>query len=103
MRHFYGPFLKSLIEDEQDEKNDKGASSMSWEAWFTLGITGLGIAALIREVLAPDLIFLGLLALLLAARVLTPEEALVGFANPGVRIYWSAVCSCRCTTTYRRS
>jgi len=55
---------------------------MSWEAWFTLGITGLGVAALMREVLAPDLIFLGLLALLLTAGVLTPEEALAGFANP---------------------
>jgi len=84
VRHFYRPFLNSRIEDAQDEKNEKVAGSMSWEAWFTLGITGLGIAALIREVLAPDLIFLGLLALLLAARVLTPEEALVGFANPGV-------------------
>ena len=52
---------------------------MSWEAWFTLGIIGLGIMALIREVLAPDLIFLGLLALLLAAGIVTPEEALVGF------------------------
>ena len=57
---------------------------MSWEAWFTLGITGLGIVALVREVLAPDVIFLGLLALLLAAGILTPEEALVGFANPGI-------------------
>ena len=55
---------------------------MSWDAWFTLGLIGLGIVALVREVLAPDLIFLGLLAVLLVAGILTPEEAFVGFANP---------------------
>ena len=57
---------------------------MSWEAWFTLGMTGLGIVALIREVLAPDLIFLGVLAILLTVGIVTPEEALVGFAKPGI-------------------
>ncbi len=55
---------------------------MSWDAWFTFGLIGLGIVALVREVLAPDLIFLGLLAVLLVTGILTPEEAFVGFANP---------------------
>jgi di/tricarboxylate transporter len=54
---------------------------MSWEAWFTLGVVTLGILALIREVLAPDLIFIGILAALLACGILSPEEALAGFAN----------------------
>ena len=57
---------------------------MSWEAWFTLGVVVLGMVALIREMFAPDLIFLGLLALLIVAGVLSPEEALVGFSNTGM-------------------
>lgn len=57
---------------------------MSWEAWFTLTVVTLGVAALIREVLAPDLIFLGVLAVLLVSGILSPQEALAGFANPEV-------------------
>jgi di/tricarboxylate transporter len=57
---------------------------MSWEAWFTLGVITLGMVALIREMFAPDLIFLGLLALLIVAGILSPEEALVGFSNTGM-------------------
>ncbi len=57
---------------------------MSWEAWLTLGIVALGVGALIREMLAPDLIFLGMLAILIVSGVLSPEEALVGFSNPGM-------------------
>src|SRR5688572_11275130 len=54
---------------------------MNWEAWFTLGVITLGILALIREILAPDLIFIGILSTLLACGILSPEEALAGFAN----------------------
>lgn len=57
---------------------------MSWEAWFTLTVVTLGVAALIREVLAPDLILLGILAVLLVSGILSPQEALAGFANPAV-------------------
>jgi di/tricarboxylate transporter len=57
---------------------------MGWEAWFTLGVVALGVMVLIREVFAPDLIFLGLLAILLVMGILSPEEALVGFSNPGM-------------------
>ena len=74
---------------------------MSWEAWFTLGMTGLGIVALIREVLAPDLIFLGVLAILLTVGIVTPEEALVGFAKPGIVSIGAPVCCCRRLTTHR--
>lgn len=55
---------------------------MNWEAWFTLVTVGLGMLALIRDVLAPDLIFVGLLALLLVTGILSPAEALAGFSNP---------------------
>jgi di/tricarboxylate transporter len=57
---------------------------MSWEAWFTLTVVTFGVVALIREVLAPDLIFLGVLAVLLVSGILSPQEALAGFANPEV-------------------
>src|SRR5215831_10855425 len=57
---------------------------MSWAAWFTLGVVVSGVGAPIREVLAPDFIFLGMLAVLSVGGVLSPEEALIGFANPGV-------------------
>lgn len=57
---------------------------MSWEGWFTLGVVVLGVGALIWEMLAPDFIFLGLLAVLVVSGVLSPEEALVGFSNPGM-------------------
>lgn len=40
------------------------------------------LIALVRELFAPDLIFVGVLAILLAARIISPEEAFVGFANP---------------------
>jgi di/tricarboxylate transporter len=57
---------------------------MGWEAWFTLGVVALGVVALVRELFTPDLIFLGLLSVLLVAGILSPEEALVGFSNPGM-------------------
>ena len=57
---------------------------MSWAAWFTLSVVTLGVGALIWEILAPDFIFLGMLAVLIVSGVLSPEEALVGFANPGM-------------------
>ncbi|MGH7962121.1 MAG: SLC13 family permease, partial [Candidatus Binatia bacterium] len=57
---------------------------MNWEAWFTLAVVALGAGALIRGLLAPDLIFVGMLALLLVAGIVSPQEALVGFSNPEV-------------------
>ena len=57
---------------------------MGWDAWFTLGVVVLGIGALVRDVLAPDLIFLGMLAVLLVSGILSPGEALAGFSNPEV-------------------
>jgi di/tricarboxylate transporter len=58
---------------------------MTAEAWISLGVT-LGIFVALQRVrgIPPDLLFLfGLLAVT-AAGVITPEEALRGFANPVV-------------------
>lgn len=57
---------------------------MPWEAWFTLGVIGALIVALVREVLRVDLTVLSALGLLLVAGVVTPIEAFSGFADPAV-------------------
>lgn len=57
---------------------------MNWQAWLTIGVVGCGIAALLCDLLAPDLVFLAMLAVLLASGVLSSQEALAGFANPEV-------------------
>jgi di/tricarboxylate transporter len=57
---------------------------MQWQAAVTLGVFLLvfGLLALTR--IGPDLVMLGGLTLLLTARVLTVDEALIGFANESV-------------------
>ena len=55
--------------------------TMSWAAWFTISVVVLGVGVLIWEVLALDLIFLGMLAVLIVSGILSPEEVLVGFSN----------------------
>ncbi len=57
---------------------------MSWQAWLTLGLIGgvFGVLAFTRY--TADVVVLAALGLLLAAGVLTPEQALAGFANEGL-------------------
>jgi len=50
----------------------------------TMGVLALMIIALARELLAPDVILGTALAILMAAGILTPGEALHGFANEGL-------------------
>lgn len=57
---------------------------MSWEAIFTFSLIVIGIIVLIRDVFTPDLVFLGILASLMAVGILSPAEAFVGFSNPEV-------------------
>ena len=57
---------------------------MAWDAWFTLAVVVVGIGALMRDLLAPDLIFVGMLAVLLASGIVSPQEAFVGFSNPEI-------------------
>jgi di/tricarboxylate transporter len=56
---------------------------LGWQGYATLGITGLVLAALVRDV-APDAVFLGALVLLALLGVITPGEAFAGFSNEGV-------------------
>ncbi|MCG8589671.1 MAG: SLC13 family permease [Proteobacteria bacterium] len=57
---------------------------MEWQGWYTLAIVVLALAAMIREIAAPDLVMMAALFGLAAAGVLTPSETFAGFANPAV-------------------
>jgi len=59
-------------------------SSLDWQAWATLGIILMMMAALMRGLARPDMIFLSALGLLLAGGILPPAEAFSGFSNPAV-------------------
>lgn len=57
---------------------------MSWEAWFTLGVVALCFGLLARNRTPPDITMAGGLTLLLVSGVVTPAQALAGFANEGM-------------------
>lgn len=67
---------------------------MNWEAWFTLALIGLMVAAMLRHMAGPDTVMLGGLTVLMVMRVVsqqwlgrtesgfpTPEQAFAGFAS----------------------
>src|SRR6266849_4177427 len=57
---------------------------MSWQGWFTLILLAGTLAGLVRYSHLADVVFLGALALLSLAGILTPTEALAGFSNSGM-------------------
>lgn len=57
---------------------------MSIDAWITVAVLLLCFGLLVTSKYATDVVMMGGLTLLLAAGVLTPVEALQGFANEGV-------------------
>ena len=59
-------------------------AALGWEAWFTLGVLGAMIVALMRDIARPDIILLGSLGLLLLVGVVTPSQAFEGFSNTAV-------------------
>src|SRR5512145_771008 len=54
---------------------------MGWQAWFTLALTGVMVAALARDLLAPALAVLGADVILMVMGIISPEQAFSGFAN----------------------
>ena len=64
--------------------NSMNSYVMSWEAWFTLGVVALCFGLLARNRTPPDITMAGGLTLLLVSGVLTPAQALAGFANEGM-------------------
>ena len=57
---------------------------MTFDGQFTLMVVGLMLTALVFELLDPDAILFTALGSLLLAGVITPAEALAGFANQGM-------------------
>src|SRR5687767_8478457 len=57
---------------------------MSPSAWISLTVIAAIFAGLQRPNLSADLLFLGGVVVLAVCGVLTPSEALAGFANPAV-------------------
>ncbi|MDO9475691.1 MAG: SLC13 family permease, partial [Pseudohongiella sp.] len=57
---------------------------MDWQAWLSLGLTVGVLAVLITTRLAPHVVLMAALTMLSVAGVLSPSEALSGFANSGL-------------------
>ena len=58
---------------------------LSWQAYFTLGITAAVFITLqLQRRASTDILFLGALLVLTAAGVISVEEAFAGFSNPAV-------------------
>lgn len=57
---------------------------MEWESIFSLGIVALCFGMLAFTRISPDIITTACLTLILLSGILTPEEALAGFANEGM-------------------
>ncbi|MBI1337207.1 MAG: SLC13 family permease [Phycisphaera sp.] len=64
---------------------------MAWEAWFCIGVVVLVFVALVRNLAAPDIVFLGAMALIVAAagitgsdKLPTAAQAVAGFGQEGL-------------------
>jgi di/tricarboxylate transporter len=57
---------------------------MDWQAWFTLALCGGVLLTLVGTRLSTDVVLMAALTLLGLTGILTPTEALQGFANPGL-------------------
>jgi di/tricarboxylate transporter len=57
---------------------------MLFGAWLTLALVGVILLLLAFTKLAPDLILIGAVTILIVANVITPAQALSGFANEGM-------------------
>jgi di/tricarboxylate transporter len=57
---------------------------MDWQILFTLGLVGLALVAMVRELAAPDLVMMATLICFGVTGILTPIETFSGFANPVV-------------------
>lgn len=57
---------------------------MDWQAYFSLALTLVTLAALVFSSISPHIVMTGAMALLSASGVLTASEALGGFSSPGL-------------------
>ena len=56
----------------------------AWEGWFTVAVVVLAFGCLLWDLIQPDHVMIGAVALLMASGVVTVEEGLAGFANEGL-------------------
>lgn len=61
---------------------------MGWEAWLTLGVLGVMLAALVRNIAGPDVVLLGAMVVLMTLglfsdRLPDPAGMVAGFGNAG--------------------
>jgi di/tricarboxylate transporter len=59
-------------------------TALGWQAWLSIALVALCFVLFLRTRIAPDIVTSGALTLLLITGVLSVDEALAGFANPGV-------------------
>ena len=57
---------------------------MDWQIAFALSMVALALAAMIRELAAPDLVLMAALICLGTTGILSPSQTFAGFANPVV-------------------
>jgi di/tricarboxylate transporter len=57
---------------------------MDWQGWFTLVVLLFMVAALVLEILSPDIIVFIALGILVCTGIVSPREAVVGFSNKGM-------------------
>jgi len=60
------------------------ASTGGWQAWLTAAVVVATLAALLLVQRAPDMVMIAGVVVLLAAGVITPDEALKGMSNEGM-------------------
>ncbi|MCG6942023.1 MAG: SLC13 family permease [Thiohalocapsa sp.] len=59
-------------------------SALGWQGWLSIALVVFCFVLFARTRIAPDIVTSGALTLLLVTGVLSVDEALAGFANPGV-------------------
>jgi di/tricarboxylate transporter len=57
---------------------------MEWQGWFSMSLTIVALGILVFTRIGPHLVMMAALAILSACGILSANEALVGFANPGL-------------------
>ena len=59
-------------------------SEIPWEGWYTINILVMAVGTLCMTRFAPDMVLVAALSLLIVPGVVSPETALMGFANPAL-------------------
>jgi di/tricarboxylate transporter len=57
---------------------------MSWEAWVTVAVVLALLVSLLKDTAPTDVLFLTAAVILASLGIITPHDALSGFANPGM-------------------